>query len=199
MNTDPEECPVRLDQPVDGAEAEAFETGVQDAVPLEDPFPDQRDHHRRQEHRVEEDGTEEAAERDVLVEDERGDQREEHHEPDLEHDEPAGIVDGAPEQVAAAGVRIEVAAAVEQRGEVLGSDIGAFPEQDLVAAGDRIGEVQEDRDEGEEAEDQQVRQEEDPGEALDAKPLLQAEHRPFEEVEGGGIEPAAEAGESVHP
>jgi len=62
----------------------------------------------------------------------------------------------APEQVALAGVGVEVAFAIEQRGEVLGADVGALREQDRVAAGRGVDEVEADRNEGEQREDDEV-------------------------------------------
>ena len=173
-----------------GRQADRVEPGIENAVALQDPFPDQGDDDRAEQDRVEEDAPEEAAERNLAVEDEGGDQGEQDHEPDLKHDELAGVVYGPPEDVALAGVGVEIVLAGEQRAEVLGAHIRTLAEKDRVASGGRVEEIEDDRQEGEGAEDDQVRQQEHPGDALHAHAVLEEQHRPLEEVEGAVIDGA---------
>ena len=96
--------------------------------------------------------------REVAVEDQRGDHRDRGHQRDLEDDEAGGVPDRGPELVVAAGVRVEVVPAVEQARVVLGADEGAVGEEERVAAGHRVEEVGDQREEHEDAEDRHVRQ-----------------------------------------
>jgi hypothetical protein len=61
----------------------------------------------KEEHRPEK-----AARADVAVQDDGGQQREADHEADLQRHEPQRVPDRAPELVLAAGIRVEVAAAI---------------------------------------------------------------------------------------
>ena len=79
---------------------------------------------------------------------------------------------------------VEVAPAGEQRREVLGADERAGrPSRMLAAAGRRVVEVEDDRQEGEQAEDDEVGGEEQPGDPLLPELALREPHRRLEQVE----------------
>jgi len=184
----PEERRARLGQPADGCKSPARQQRIEHALALQNPFPDQRDHYRRQQYRVKKHPAPETSAHDLAVEHERGDERKGDHQSHLQQRELAGVVDGAPEQVLAASRRIEVALAIEQRLEIFEAGERAFRRIELHAARKREIEVDDDRQEGEEAEDRQVRGNEHPADARHAEPALHHAHRNVDRVHrrGGG-------------
>ena len=167
---------MRIDQPVIAADPGPIEKGVHHAFALQNPFPDQRHDHRRQQDRKEEDRAEEAARPDFAVEDDRGQQREADHEAHLQRHEPRGVPDCAPELVLAAGVGVEIAGTIHQRDEVARAHVRPVGQHHVVAARGGVEEIEDHRQEGEEAKENEVGQQEDPGQAVDAKQPLQGQH-----------------------
>ncbi len=93
---------------------------------------------------------------------------------------------------------------VEELPEVGATDEGPVAERDAEAAGRRIEEVENDREEGEETEDQEVRGEEDPGKPALAEARLQPSHRPLDQIhqqpKGSEEEPSqASSGGALDP
>jgi hypothetical protein len=150
---------------------------------LQQPLPDQRHHHRRQQHRVEIHAAPEAAADDLAVEHQRRHQRQQHHQHHLEQAELDGVVDGAPEHVLAAGLDVEVVTAFEQDAEVLHARVGALQRHQLHPAGAGVDEVDEDRQEGEQAEHEQVRRHEQPADPGNAEQALPQPEQRLEQVE----------------
>ena len=83
--------------------------------------------------------------------------------------------------------------AVEEAGVVLGADEGAVGEEEGVAAGDRVDEVGQHREEDEDAEDRHVGQQEEGDHAALAGPALEGAERAVEEA-GGGRERGGDRG-----
>src|SRR5436309_15536151 len=111
----PEESPACFVEPDGARDTRAMQHRVEQPFALQYPFPDERDHDRREQHGVEENPAEETAAEDLAVEHERRDEAEEHHQADLKQGEPRRVECGAPEQIDAATRRIEIAAAIEAR------------------------------------------------------------------------------------
>jgi hypothetical protein len=172
----PCEGPVGIHQPVEAPRSRPVEEGVQHALALQDPFPDQRHDNGRQQDGEEEHRAEEAAGADVAVEDDRGQEREAHHEAHLQRHEPHRVPHRAPELVLAAGIGVEEAFAIGERDEIAEAHIGAVGQQNVVPAGRGVGDVQQDRQEGEKAEQDQVRRQEHPGELVHPQKALKRQH-----------------------
>ena len=150
---------------------------------MQQPFPDQRDHHRRQQHRVKEHATPETAPDDLAVQHQRGRQRQQDHQNDLDEAEFGSVEDGAPEHVLATGLDVKVVAAFEQNAKVLGPGEGSLERHEFDATGCSINKIDDDRQEGEEAKHQKVGRNKQPADAREAQQALpQAEQR-LEEIE----------------
>jgi hypothetical protein len=184
--TDHAKAQLSVHKPVEAAGAGPVEKGVQHALALEDPFPDQGHDNGRQQHGKEEHGPEKAARADVAVEDDRRQQRKAHHEAHLQRHEPHRVPDGAPELVFAAGIGVEEAAAIGERDEVSEPHIGAVGQQDIVPARGGVGDVEDHRKEGEEAEQDQVRRKKHPGEFAHPQKALKRQHGDLDDPHQGG-------------
>jgi hypothetical protein len=161
----------------------AHQRGIEHALALQQPFPDQCHHHRRQQHRIEEHAAPEAASDDLSVEHQRGDQRQQHHQHDLDQAELHGIEDGAPEHVLAAGLDVEVVAALEQDAKVFAAGKRPVERHQVDTAGARIDQVDRDRQKGEQPEHDQVGCDEQPAQPAQSEPALGQPEQRLEQVE----------------
>ena len=137
----PEHRPSWIYKEEDLVKSQFYKPSVQNAVTKQDPFPDQRDNHRRKQHRKEENRAKKAARPDFAIQDQRRDQREQHHETHLENDEYRGVVDTFPESVLATGLGVCICLAVQQKAVLFGPDKGPVIQIKLRAAGQRIKEI----------------------------------------------------------
>ena len=69
----------------------AIVTYIEDPAPLQDPGPDNADHHRREHYRVKEHGAPEAPQGNVAAQNKRGDGRYHQHQRHLDHHEYEGV------------------------------------------------------------------------------------------------------------
>ena len=151
---------------------------------MQDPVPDVGDHHRRQHHRIEEHRPPEAPPGDGAVHHQRGHQRDGADHRDLHRHEPERVPHSGPEVVARvpAGLGLQPVLAGEDVGIVRAAHEGPVEERDRRAPGEADIEVQDHRQEGEEAEDQHVGQEKRIGHPAPAPDRLRGLHRRAEEV-----------------
>jgi hypothetical protein len=150
---------------------------------LQHPLPDQRDHDRRQQHRIEEHAAKEPSPENLAIEHERGDECEPHHQSDLQERELTGVEDRAPEQVFTARGWIEIVVTFEQRFEVVEAGKWTLRRIELNAAGEREIKVDDDRQKGEQAENREIRGDEHPADARDTDETLDRSHRRVDRVE----------------
>ena len=155
-----------------GSAPELEDDEVEQPLALQDPPPDQPDDDRRQQHRKEEDGAPEAAGDDLAIEDQRRDHRHDGHQRHLQDDEERRVVDRVPEQVLAAGQRIEIVPAIEQALILRGPDVGPVGEEEGRSRCRRVEEIDDQRHQDEDAEDGHVRRQEERGHAAGARRAL---------------------------